>query len=1057
MGEAGRKLTIRMPDNPRLRSAEVGKLHLDPGARVRVGSPIMTLISRSKEHMVRAPRPGRVVPLVAPGDEVSGGDPLYILNIDEKALAEAKRNEREVVAVEKAKWAEGLTPEVIEPVMRQRAERAARSYDFTGLVSSWAKPALAIALYVLACFALLPILNAFGRDASMGTLIAMCIGCILFGAVIFHLYAPDSGWWPRWTVRLVAASWIGISSMAIFYQQDTPDDITLADATAPLTRLFVAPEEVSIPVPDVAPKAPVILASGIAAGPTDEFPVPDYGLPKSVLGAPAAQPVPHGVRVLAWGRVVPTNASGDVLAFDQTDVIAEQMLASAAPADEVQAAQNSAALAATAEETEVPLSLATAPDLSVFRIPARDGGGTLIEVAHGSVAPEPTAPKADAVPARPTSADTQLQARTSEAIELLADGAVQPDTSVTAVSSWLGSAAVPVLLAETTHGPLQEPLPAVRAAKDAGLAQRDSREIRSTAGQAKMPALAAADNDGWLTNGALPVLQTDSVAGPDPDAGPSVAVAQDTAPVSGGAVRLALSEVDVAKPGLSTGSRESVKLAAVAVMQSDSLSEPVPDAAPPVVEAQDLTEAERLNARVAYAADAASKPSVDAITDGWLVDAEVPVMMSEAPRGPETDPAAPSAGEQDTIDDQLLALGVPAEHAATEPLVSANTPKVAPSEGVEIAILQSDRVATQEISDAAIQSALASSAPARAAVPSFLRPGLDPDVVLYAQRNAARDGWMFDQADRLATVKAETDLVLALEDDQNPASDAPAPAASPVEGDDAVSAPSADAGPVELAVLEGGLNTTVGFGAPVSALNGLGIVSLARPVSDALQVAAAPADVPVVPPWQPEPEPALAERVMLFLFYDDPRLKDVPGVGDDWQPLMSPDLAAAIETSKVEAVNEVLEVTNWCAAANDPGGKKEKFLPGGAYRTAVLGDRIRLLQVRVALPDDKLAQLEQEVPVFGDGPSGFFHNKMPLFGAKPGDAVMDKARAFMQASSNSEIDKNTPPGMDGGHYFTSAEDLALAMQSNGCAGAIFNDGEGPVNAIGRALESKIAG
>ncbi len=1056
MGEAGRKLTIRMPDNPRLKTAEVGKLHLDPGARVRVGSPVMTLVSHRKEHMVRAPRPGRVVPLVAPGDQVSGGDPLYILNIDEKALAEAKRNEREVVAIEKAKWAQGLTPEVIEPIMRQRAPSVQQSIDLTGVMASWAKPALAIALYVLACFALLPILNTFGRDASTTTLIAMCVGCVLFGAVIFHLYAPDSGVWPRWTVRLVAASWIGISSMAIFYQQENPDEITLADAAAPLTQLLDPPEEVSVPVPDVAPKAPVLLASGIAAGSAEEFPVPDYGSPKSVLGGPAAVPTAHGVKVMSWGRVVPTNASGDVLKFDLSDVVTEQMLASAKPTPAVVANQTAAALATKAEETEIPAALAAAPDLSVFAILARDGGGTLIEVNHTSETPVPATPKPDDGLVTPADADAELLARTAEVIELIADGAVQPETSVSAVSSWLSSAAVPVLLAETTYGPLQEPLPDVRSSDDAGLAQRQSRTIWSTAGEATLPALIAIDNAGWLTDRGLPVLQSEGVEGPAPDAGPSVIVARDAAPASNSQTQLAWADVNTQRPDLSAVNSQAVRLAAVQVMQSDTLTEPVPDAVPPVAVVEDVTKAERVENQVDYAAGAVRRPKVAAIAEGWLADSQVPVSLSDAPNGPETDPAAPPTGAEDKIADNLLSLGVPTAHKAQVPLVSAESPEISPNEGLKIAILQTEGVASLSITDASVATGQLLSAPTRGTVPAFLRPGLDPDLVLYAQRNAAREGWMFDQASRLAGVVGETDLALSLDGDLALSRGTPDQAASPVGQDGIVTAPVATE-PVALAILEGGLTTDAGFGAPISVKNGLSGIPPDRELGDELQLAAAPATAPVAPPWQPEPDPVLAERVLLFLFYDDPRLKDVPGLGDDWQPLVSPDLAAAIQTSKVEAVNEVLEVTNWCAAANDPGRKKEKFLPGGAYRTAVLGDRIRLLQVRIAISDDKLAQLEKEVPVFGGAPSGFFHNKMPLFGAKPGDAVMDKARAFMQASSNAEIDQNTPPGINGGHYFTSATALEAAMQSHGCAGAIFNDGEGPVNEIGRVLDAKFAG
>ena len=90
MSVAGRKLTIRMPDNRRLRRAEVVGIHVDPGGRVREGNPVMTVMAADGEQHIRAPRPGRAVPLVTVGDELRGGDPLFLLNLDETALSSAK-------------------------------------------------------------------------------------------------------------------------------------------------------------------------------------------------------------------------------------------------------------------------------------------------------------------------------------------------------------------------------------------------------------------------------------------------------------------------------------------------------------------------------------------------------------------------------------------------------------------------------------------------------------------------------------------------------------------------------------------------------------------------------------------------------------------------------------------------------------------------------------------------------------------------------------------------------------------------------------------------------
>ncbi|MEL7153535.1 MAG: hypothetical protein AAFN51_07055, partial [Pseudomonadota bacterium] len=312
-----------MPDNPRLRTAEVGKVHLDPGARVQSGNPVLTLVNRRKEHLVRSPRSGRVVPLIAPGDRVNGGDPLYILHIDEAALEEKNREERAMIAVEREKWTSGVLADAIEPIRRDKVQESEGSVP--EFVANWGKPVLALALYVLACFALLPILHLFGKTASTPVLIAMVVGCIAFAALIFYLYAPDSGRWPRWTVRMVAISWVGISSAALFYRPDNPNDITIDNAIdgaiAPVASLFAPTDEKPLAPPPQETVVPVAVAqSGVAVGPTEAVSTPTQSQPRTVLAAFEGQIIPHGVQVREWGRVNPRNDSGDVLMFNARDV-----------------------------------------------------------------------------------------------------------------------------------------------------------------------------------------------------------------------------------------------------------------------------------------------------------------------------------------------------------------------------------------------------------------------------------------------------------------------------------------------------------------------------------------------------------------------------------------------------------------------------------------------------------------------------------------------------------------------------------------------------------------
>ena len=115
MTETVHKLTIRMPENPRLKSADVKSLDIDPGGRVETGTPVMTLTARRRQHLVRAPKPGRVVPLVAPGDTVKGGDPLYVLNIDAEALAAMEADRRALVPMDVVNWTPPVDGDPIAP------------------------------------------------------------------------------------------------------------------------------------------------------------------------------------------------------------------------------------------------------------------------------------------------------------------------------------------------------------------------------------------------------------------------------------------------------------------------------------------------------------------------------------------------------------------------------------------------------------------------------------------------------------------------------------------------------------------------------------------------------------------------------------------------------------------------------------------------------------------------------------------------------------------------------------------------------------------------------
>ena len=829
MSDTGRKLTIRMPDNPRLKKAVVHKLHFDPGARVSMGYPVLTLKARRREHMVRAPRNGRIVPLVSEGDEVSGGDPLYILNVNEAALRETNEDTRALVPVQKARWQPEATAEEIRAIDRARPAVAKGGWisrfvsedwadQFAG---DWGKPILVLALYVLACFALLPILNAISRETSLPTHALLFGGSVLFAIAVFLLYAPQAIGLPRSAIRLVSVSWVAISALAIFHRPEVPTDISLSGASGPIAEVFFrdeaeeqladASDAVTTSLPSSAPSAePIsITKSGVLVGRTPGIVAPAHTPPQSELTVEFAANDPHGVAVRSWARVTPTRGAGDALA----------------------------------KPLEDPVQHTFGPDLGV--------------------------PQHTPVPAL---SDTAPEMPASFLIASLLDETV--------VST------APVGKATDAH-PLTAP----------------------------------------------PEYSWSAVTALGAEAEPTFVVAADqTLPIEGAA------------------------------------------------------------------SGRTSSPGVPA----WVSEAAIPVIMSE---GYGTIPAG------------------------------------------DPAFVKPSRF----------------EAPQMATAPSGLRGVASPDLILLAALRSGEDAWMADQANLLAGLLVASDSrswqplgALPVEQDRVAALDAPGRTIlTDIEVSALESLRSAEDLVQVISVMRGD-----GAKAPPFADQA---VRYAATVPSGWQPFGVPAvlsnteegpTVPDMPPWEPAP-PTFAQRLLLFLYFDDPRLESHPDLGEQWRAAVSPELEAAIHKSEVEDVREIVQVVNWCAAANDPGKEKERNLPGGAYTTAILSDRIRLLQVRVSVDPEMVGRLEQELPIFGGAEPGFFHNRYPLLGSEPGTPVMDRARDYLLGLSNRDRDPNTPQDISGGMYFDSATALNNALRQSGCAGAFWNNGDGPENMIGRDLAKLI--
>ncbi|MEM1162255.1 MAG: biotin/lipoyl-containing protein [Pseudomonadota bacterium] len=1078
MGEAGRKLTIRMPDNPRLKSAEVARVHVDVGNRAQVGSPIMTLVARRREHMIRAPRPGRIVPLVAPGDKVQPGEPLFILNLDEAALAEVNRDQNALVPIEKTRWTPPAEPEVIEPVARMRA---ANDVDWSGL-RVWGKPILAIALYVLACFALLPILNAFGQNASPWLLGGMVAGCIAFAYVIFRLYAPDSGVWQRRTVRLVATSWLGISLVAIFSQARAPEEISIASLSDSVLGIFgpedpgtAGPELAAAPI--AAPNPPAVTASGVLVGWIAQVSRPRLTDPVSVFaadaGVSAADGVtPHGVSVNEWARS-PVEAEG----ASRVDFVGLDLpIASLPVAGEV---PQWSGLTALGEPAGLPVGL-----------PAEPVDFALAQISLAGSAPADDGREGNGRPLGAPEAVAELSAVGLTTVMSIAPGAddasvldpaqtggniAAPAAPVASVifadlaAAWLSTGTVPVIygqgapdiaatgLAVGDRDVLVSDLPALMFAAQVLGATNNPDPI--------LPVIQRAGDEIWVAE------QSERLALLPAEAGLLI---KGVAAVSRETAETALSAVDLDAPGTAEAAAAAIALGhaadplrteAIAVVRHDAAA-----FAPPPVDFVALMGAVPADPGAAIVATIAGLPEtgnpdpvlplVELAGDAvWLEEQSGRLAASKdrpMPAFAALGQVAPrrvgrtigQAGSDDSEGDLAGALDT-AKARSTDWVAETALP-----------VIESDASPVVELVDKAWQSAKGvggATAVAGHFLPRRLSRTGNPDPNLVLTLRSGRQEWMRDQARALESVETvlagqapisesvvSTELLAALDPALGPAlgqgtaTDGPGPTSLAMQS--------------QLAVVNGrqspqpvadSLTTGSDWGARPDGAKIIG-------APPAIKLARRPDALPDRVPWQPAPVVA-AERVLVFLFYDDPRMDVLPGLGDEWRAMVSPDLQTAITSSIVEEVQEIVQINAWCSAAAGAGDPE-----AADYRTAQLGDRIRLLQVRVQLSPAMVPALETELPVFGGGQPGFFHNRHPLLGSADTSA-MDRARAYVTAISNAGADVNTPPGVEGGHFYDSGDAALLALTGAGCTEVEWNDGDGPVNRIGAQLSDALRG
>lgn len=297
MSESVRKLTVKMPWSRQLQRAEVLEVHQRPGNWVGSDDPVLTFVTQEGRQTVRSVHPGRVVPLVAPGDPLTGGDPLYVLRREPVRARPRLAPRTNEGAPQKARRPFGAA-------WRARWER----------FGHWAWFVLAVGAYALAARLLIPqlqiVLGSEGPSAWTWIL-AASIGA---GITLFGLLATRSALWPRRMTWGLAACWAALSVVAL---SDLTERMDLPIALRSIEPSSVAenrPEQTPEAVASLSPQdQPVFLPTPAsepsqAAEPEPEAPGPEQTAALVPVPQPRREPRPQVDEALLSEAIIPARS-----------------------------------------------------------------------------------------------------------------------------------------------------------------------------------------------------------------------------------------------------------------------------------------------------------------------------------------------------------------------------------------------------------------------------------------------------------------------------------------------------------------------------------------------------------------------------------------------------------------------------------------------------------------------------------------------------------------------------------------------------------------------------
>lgn len=303
MSDNGRKITIRMPDNGRIGAGFVTKILVEDGGRARGGTPILYIKLDSGKQAIRAPRAGKVYSMVERGQQVHPGDPLFVLLIDESALAKGKRREAKLQMIERERAEDEAGHDVPalfseDDFVKPLAPKSG-GINLGEFVEDWGRLAIVTVILLAAWFGLMPFLKVSSATAPEWAVYGM-VGMVgIVAALVFLIFGGNASIWPRRVMGGMAVIWTLVSAGTLFGSADLGGRQVSAvvaekrDLSAIVVDMFTS-DDIEVNKRIVGIKAPEIVMrtslfvhfSGAEAMPTRELPgaaLPETAAPEPVM------------------------------------------------------------------------------------------------------------------------------------------------------------------------------------------------------------------------------------------------------------------------------------------------------------------------------------------------------------------------------------------------------------------------------------------------------------------------------------------------------------------------------------------------------------------------------------------------------------------------------------------------------------------------------------------------------------------------------------------------------------------------------------------------------